>query len=148
MLETLTAAGVSTDGLVVHDGSGLAETNALTCRAVADILVVAGADSDFAATMAIAGERGTLLGRMVDTAAEGAVFAKTGTLNDSTALSGYVRSANDADIDLVFAYIANARFIGADRPVLDLQDAFAERLTGYPGTPSVEDLSPFPAAIE
>jgi D-alanyl-D-alanine carboxypeptidase/D-alanyl-D-alanine-endopeptidase (penicillin-binding protein 4) len=140
--DTLVADGVPVDRLVIDDGSGLAETNQLTCQAVAAILTNAGPTSDFAATLAIGGERGTLAARMVDSPAEGLVYAKTGTLNDATALSGYARSAQDADVELVFAYIANDEFIAAAEGILELQDAFAASLTAYPGSPSVAELSP------
>lgn len=142
LLDALETAGIPTEDLRIDDGSGLAETNLLTCQAVTALLVEAGPDSDFATTLAIAAERGTLAERMVDTPAEGAVFAKTGTLSDATALSGYVQSGNDPDIDVVFAYIANEPLVSTNRPVIDRQDSFAAALTGYPGSPSVADLSP------
>ncbi|MDH3682299.1 MAG: D-alanyl-D-alanine carboxypeptidase/D-alanyl-D-alanine-endopeptidase, partial [Acidimicrobiia bacterium] len=141
LIDVLEAEGIPTSGLRIDDGSGLAETNLLTCRAVAAVLAAAGPDSEFAATLAIAGERGTLAERMVDTPAAGAVFAKTGTLQDATALSGYAQSANDPAIDVVFAYIANEPLIQTNQPVIDLQDAFATALTSYPGRPSVAELS-------
>ena len=140
--ELLQADGVPVEGLVIDDGSGLAETNQLTCAAVAAILVNAEPGSAFASTLAIAGERGTLARRMVDTAAAGNVTGKTGTLNNVSALSGYAASGNDGDVELVFAYIANGEYIGNGEEILALQDTFAAALTGYPGAPSVGDLSP------
>ncbi len=148
VVETLAGAGIPVEGLRVDDGSGLAESNLLTCRAVAGVLAHAGADSVFAESLAVAGERGTLLLRMVDTPGEGRVFAKTGTLQDATALSGYVQSATDDDVDVIFAYIANANRIGNDEPVLDLQNIFAAALTAYPGRPTVDDLAPLPPVFE
>jgi D-alanyl-D-alanine carboxypeptidase/D-alanyl-D-alanine-endopeptidase (penicillin-binding protein 4) len=144
--EILAADGVPVDRLVIDDGSGLAESNQLTCRALAAVLANAEPGSDFAATLAIAGERGTLVNRMVDTPGEGSVAAKTGTLNNVTALSGYAASGNDADVELVFAYMANGEYIGVanNEEIIDLQDAFAASLTAYPGSPTVGDLSPLP----
>lgn len=139
--------GVPVEGLRIDDGSGLAETNLLTCRAVAAVLANAGPGSPFSQTLAISGERGTLSTRMVDTTAEGLVKAKTGTLQDATALSGYAQSRTDPEIDLIFAYIANEPFIAANQPVLELQDTFATALTGYPGRPSVDELMPLPPDV-
>ena len=138
----LAARGVPVDGLVIDDGSGLAETNRLTCRAIAAVLVDAQPGSEFASTLAIGGERGTLRLRMVDTPAEGNVLAKSGTLNGVKALSGYAASTTDGDVELIFAYIANGEYIGNDDEITGLQDTFAASLTGYPGAPSVGDLSP------
>ena len=142
LLDALAADGIPIDGIRIDDGSGLAETNLLTCQAILAVLTNAGPDSDFARTLAVAGERGTLLERMVETPAAGSVFAKTGTLNDATALSGYAQSLTDADIDLLFAYIANEQFVISNEDVLALQDSFATSLTDYPGSPSVDALSP------
>ena len=143
--DLLAADGVPLDGVVIDDASGLAETNQVTCRALASILTAAGPDSDFASTLSVAGERGSLVRRMVDTPGEGNVLAKTGTLNDVTALSGYAASSNEDDIALVFAYITNGEFVGVSEEVVGLQDAFAAALTDYPGPPTIADLSPLPA---
>ena len=145
VVEIIDEAGIPTDGLVVDDGSGLAESNRMTCAALSSLLTAAGPGSPFAGTLAIGGERGTLAGRMVDTPAAGSVFAKTGTLQDATALSGYVRSLTDPDVTLVFAYIVNDDFVSTNAAVLGLQDAFAANLTAYPGDPSIDALLPMPA---
>lgn len=141
--QILTEAGIPLEGMSIKDGSGLAETNLVTCQAMAALLATAGPDSDFATTLAIGAERGTLLLRFVDTPAEGAVFAKTGTLNSSTALSGYVRSSTEPDVDLTFAYVANEEFINT----LELQDAFVVALTAYPGRPTIDMLSPLSPTV-
>lgn len=142
VIEALVAAQIPVDGLRVADGSGLAESNLLTCRALAAVLADAGPDSAFAAGLAIAGVRGTLSERMVDTPAVGAVFAKTGTLNGATALSGYIRSANDPDVSVIFAYVANGDFIGTDDELRNLQNEFGAAMTAYPGPPAIDDLDP------
>jgi D-alanyl-D-alanine carboxypeptidase/D-alanyl-D-alanine-endopeptidase (penicillin-binding protein 4) len=148
LVSILAARGIPVTGLAVVDGSGLADgpdaanTNLLTCQALVGVLADAGAESEFAATLSIAGERGSLASRFVDSAAEGEVFAKTGTLNGSTALSGYVHSTTDPDITVVFAYIANEPQIISDEEVKGLQDPFVVDMTAYPGDPSIEVLSP------
>ncbi|MCP4223938.1 MAG: hypothetical protein GY773_11390 [Actinomycetia bacterium] len=142
VIEVLAEQGVPTEGLIVDDGSGLAESNRLTCQAMSAILSNTGADSVLGQSLAIGAERGSLLNRFVDTPAAGAIQAKTGTLNDATALSGFVRSANTDDVYLTFSYLANAEFIITDEAVRGLQDEFVVALTSFPGLPRLETLSP------
>ena len=144
VLDVLAERGVPIDGLVVNDGSGLAESNRLTCQAMSAILADAGPESALAQSMAVAAERGSLLQRFVDTPAAGEVLAKTGTLNDATALSGYVHSATDPDTHVTFAFVANEEFIITDEAIRALLDTFVVSLTGYPAGPTIEDLSPLP----
>jgi D-alanyl-D-alanine carboxypeptidase/D-alanyl-D-alanine-endopeptidase (penicillin-binding protein 4) len=142
MIEVLAEQGVPTDDLIVDDGSGLAETNRLTCQALATVLSNAGPESPLADSLAIGGVRGSLLNRFVDTPAVGDVAAKTGTLNDAIALSGFVRSDTASDTYLTFAHVANSEFIITDESVRGLQEDFIIALTTYPGAPAIEDLSP------
>lgn len=127
-------------GIVIEDGSGLAETNRLTCGLLNDLLVAAGIDSPLAQSLSIGGERGSLALRHVDTAADGNVFAKTGTLNPSTALSGYVVSAAEPGTFVTFAYISNAEIV--DNSVRDVQEPFVEELSEYPEAPAADLLDP------
>ena len=142
VLDMLAEQGVPTDDLVVDDGSGLAESNQLACQAMAAVLANTGPDSPLGRSLAIGGVRGSLLNRFVDTPAAGDVLAKTGTLNDAIALSGFVRSATTDETYLAFAHVANGEFIITDESVRDLQDDFVVALTTYPGAPAIEDLSP------
>lgn len=128
-------------GVLVVDGSGLAETNTLTCSLVAELLQDAGADSAFAGSLSIGGERGSLAQRHVDTPATGHVFAKTGTLNGVTALSGFTNSTVD-ETALVFAYIVNGELAGQDEAIRALQAPFIEQLVLYPQAPAVGLLQP------
>ena len=97
-----TAAGVAVirddlaaDGLPVSllhavDGSGLDRSDRATCPLIAAALTRAGPSGDLASTLPVAGKTGTLFRRMVNTPAAGRVIAKTGTLDDVSALSGFV----------------------------------------------------------
>lgn len=147
VFDLLTVAGIPTAGLVINDGSGLAETDRITCAAMSAILTATGPESDFARTLSVGGERGSLAARFAGTPGAGAVLAKTGTLNDATALSGFIASANDADVALSFAYVANESFIIGEEEVLGLQDVFAVGLTAYPGRPTLDTLSPRPPTV-
>lgn len=144
LLDILASSGIPIQGLVIADGSGLSENNRVTCQALGAVLSITGPSSTLGGSLAIGATRGSLLQRFVDTAAAGAVYAKTGTLNDATALSGFVRSANEPDIWITFAYVANEELIIADEEVTGLQDPFVVALTSYPGPPTIASLSPLP----
>jgi D-alanyl-D-alanine carboxypeptidase/D-alanyl-D-alanine-endopeptidase (penicillin-binding protein 4) len=78
----------------VGNGSGLFDTNRLTARSLGRLLVSCERSADlsapFLAHLAIGGVDGTLRGRFAKLAQRRAVIAKTGTLRDVVALSGYV----------------------------------------------------------
>jgi serine-type D-Ala-D-Ala carboxypeptidase/endopeptidase (penicillin-binding protein 4) len=86
----------------IVDGSGLAHANRLTARVVLRVLQYARTRDWFTTfydALPIAGNAdpaigGTLAGRMVKTAAQNNLRAKTGTLTGVTALSGYVADKN------------------------------------------------------
>lgn len=137
----LKAAGVPTDGLRVDDGSGLAETDRVTCRTLAAVLTRAGPDSALASSLSIGATRGSLHDRFVNTPGAGRVHAKTGTLKDSVALSGYVLSATDPDMTLTFVVVANREAIPIEAQ-RNVQDTLVSALTAWPGTPAVTALAP------
>lgn len=128
------------EGIEIHDGSGLSEDDLLRCGLLNAILKASGIDSPLAQSLSIGGERGSLQFRHVDTDADGNVFAKTGTLNPSTALSGFVISADEPDTVLTFAYISNAELVAST--VRDVQEPFIEDLTEYPEAPPTDELDP------
>ncbi len=89
--------GVPTDGFAQVDGSGLSRNNRVSAEQVvallAAVLAMDDATSDaFFASLAVAGRTGTLEKRMKGTPAEGAVFAKTGWILGTSALSGLIRA--------------------------------------------------------
>ncbi|HST14164.1 MAG TPA: D-alanyl-D-alanine carboxypeptidase/D-alanyl-D-alanine-endopeptidase [Gaiellaceae bacterium] len=91
----LAGAGVPLAGVVIADGSGLSLLDRLTATAIARILTTSWSEpalkTAFWSALPAAGEQGTLVHRLNRTAAVGAVRAKTGTTNEASALSGYVR---------------------------------------------------------
>ena len=93
----LRALGVSASDFRLRDGSGLSYEDRLTARGVS-LLLRKAAGSDWSryyyGSLAIAGRDGTLEDRMRGTAAQGNLHAKTGTLNVSSCLSGYVTNAS------------------------------------------------------
>ena len=155
--------GVQTAGIVIVDGSGLSIHNRLTCELIADLLLQAGPDSPLVTGLAVAGESGTLRNCDAGLGAAGAdsgtgttvpvsrtVWAKTGTLNDVSALAG-MTVARNGDV-LTFALIANRegliRDLGSDPGFCnDLQRRLIAAAAGHPYGPSSADaaLHPQPA---
>jgi D-alanyl-D-alanine carboxypeptidase/D-alanyl-D-alanine-endopeptidase (penicillin-binding protein 4) len=90
----LERSGLSDKGVVVKNGSGLFDANRTTASSLARLLRWAWQEptvrSEFVAQLAIGGVDGTLHKRFPQTRAHRAVRAKTGTLEDAIALSGYV----------------------------------------------------------
>lgn len=138
--EILTGLGVPMNDVIVNDGSGLAESNRLTCDALAALLTLAGRDSVLAESLAVAGEGGTLSQRFRDTPIAGQVHAKTGSLSGVRALSGFADSSLDDD-SLTFSYIINDPELAGDVE-LQAQEPLLLSLIQYPEGPSIDELSP------
>jgi D-alanyl-D-alanine carboxypeptidase/D-alanyl-D-alanine-endopeptidase (penicillin-binding protein 4) len=104
----LESARVPRYGFAFSDGSGMSTYNRLAPRAVVTFLRWAAAQPWGAAwreTLPIAGVDGTLAKRFKDTALEGRLFAKTGTINATHALSGYMTARSGRT--LTFSIFAN-----------------------------------------
>ncbi len=106
--ELLTHLGVSTTNLVVKDASGLSKENRVTAYQVAQLLMVIKHDPKYARLISglpVGGITGTLRKRFIETApnAIGLVKAKTGTLNGTANLAGYVESGNHEYIFVIIA---------------------------------------------
>ena len=106
--------GPLADGLVVADGSGLSSYNRLTCSALAELLVLAGPGSPMVEGLSVAGKSGTLRNCVPVPSLPGrqelnTVKAKTGQLNDVTAVAGTTVAANGET--LTFVMIANKPLI-------------------------------------
>lgn len=131
------------DGTVQFDGSGLADDNRVTCRAVQAILDREGPGSAFAAGLPVAGQTGTLAERFVGTPLAGRLHAKTGTLNQSTALAGYLQTLQGSQAS--FAFLMN---VPAPERITDDDVALEEQLAGilvnYPETVDIATLAPKP----
>lgn len=137
--------GIPLTGLIISDGSGLSTYNRLTCDLIADLLLRAGPDSPLVEGLSVLGEIGTLRNCQVPAwVADGTVRAKTGTLNDVTALAGVTESKN-AEF-LTFVMIANSAGIGADLGFCNsLQRHMITATAGHPYGPSVDAVAPLPA---
>lgn len=104
----LSELGVNSDGLAIFDGSGLSKKNRISPRTIVELLMLIRKDSKYSSIyegLPIAGETGTLVKRFKDTpAAIGAVKAKTGWVNRSVTLAGYVKSGEK---EYAFAILAD-----------------------------------------
>jgi D-alanyl-D-alanine carboxypeptidase len=104
----LTDMGISTSNLVVKDASGLSKENRVTARQISQLLMVIYHDPKFISLikgLPVGGVSGTLQHRFIETAptAVGLVRAKTGTLNGTTNLAGYVESGEHQYIFVIIA---------------------------------------------
>lgn len=121
--ETLTKLGVDPTGYVLADGSGLSRHNLVSPQAIAQTLK-AMANSPLAdvyrASLPVAGLSGTLKDRLRDTAAQGILQGKTGTMSGVVALSGYLDPSNYEP--LVFSIIVNQ----SDLPAATIRQAIDE----------------------
>lgn len=105
----LTSAGLAKGSYRYENGSGLFDSNRFTPNQIARVLMAAQHDfrwgPDFLASLSIAGTDGTLSRRMLGTAAERQLRAKTGTLDGVSALSGV--AAIDSQAPLLFSILIN-----------------------------------------
>jgi D-alanyl-D-alanine carboxypeptidase/D-alanyl-D-alanine-endopeptidase (penicillin-binding protein 4) len=101
-------AGAPRIGWDLSDGSGMSTYNRMSPRAVAALLRWAATQSwgaAWRATFPVAGVDGTLRSRFRDSSLQGRLFAKTGTLNATNALSGYLIAHSGQT--LIFSFFAN-----------------------------------------
>ena len=138
--------GVDPSRIVVADGSGLSRYNYVTARTLVDVLQRMHDDprhaSPFLATLPVAARSGTLAMRLRGTAAAGNVHAKTGSMSNVRALSGYVTSADGEA--LAFAVLAN-NFPGPAGPILAVIDRLVEQLALSTRSESGRQAPPAPS---
>ena len=130
-------AGIDSADVAIADGSGLSPQNLTTARAVVRWLThldrgAALPPGAFAALLPTPGAKGTLERRFRGLVPDSALHAKTGTLTNVSALSGYV--ATHAGERVVFALLSNgnARSIA---PAREAEDALVALLARFERTP-------------
>ncbi len=105
----LTEIGVPADGIVQYDGSGLSRHNLITPSAVVSLYEYMAKRSRYSLawrnSLTIGGVDGTLARRFKGTRAEANMRGKTGTIDQVSALSGYVRTATGEE--LVVSIVVN-----------------------------------------
>ncbi|KAA6463187.1 D-alanyl-D-alanine carboxypeptidase/D-alanyl-D-alanine-endopeptidase [Acidobacteria bacterium AB60] len=111
----LLGAGVDDNDFFFYDGCGMSMDDRIAPRALTKLLAYASRQSwgaAWKATLPVAGVDGTLSGRFKNSPLRGKISAKTGTLNESSALSGYVTTASGKT--LAFAVMVNGHRPGSN----------------------------------
>ena len=129
--ETLTEMGIEKESYIYADGSGLSRLNLVSPHALVQALWFMyrhPSFKDFYGALAIAGVDGTLADRMKNTKAENNVHAKTGSIANVSAISGYLLTA-DGEM-LAFSVLANNFLVTRDKAEY-LQERALERLANF-----------------
>jgi serine-type D-Ala-D-Ala carboxypeptidase/endopeptidase (penicillin-binding protein 4) len=114
----LVNAGVDDNDFFLYDGSGMSPDDRIAPRALTRLLTYASQQTwgqEWRASLPIAGEDGTLAARFKDSPLKGKMWAKTGTLNEVNALSGYLTAASGKM--LAFSILVNGRRPGSNAEV-------------------------------
>ena len=139
MMLTLAARGLDTSQLSIRDGSGLDLADKITCALMAQVLQREGLDSAIGAGLPIAGRTGTLADEFTGTEAVGRMHAKSGSLRNTKALSGFVETKFGNITFSLLLNFANARDPKNFRPIWS---ALLEALVTYPSGPDPATLQP------
>ncbi|MGB3049383.1 MAG: D-alanyl-D-alanine carboxypeptidase/D-alanyl-D-alanine-endopeptidase [Polyangiales bacterium] len=135
--EELGKMGVDTNGLVMVNGSGLFDGNQVAPQHLTQTLVAAYRDpairAEYVAHLAVAGSDGTLKSRLEDLPRPRMVRAKTGTLRDVIALSGYV--LGEPSHSVAFSFLANG-IAGRQAEAKQLADDIVRALATYAVEPA------------
>jgi D-alanyl-D-alanine carboxypeptidase/D-alanyl-D-alanine-endopeptidase (penicillin-binding protein 4) len=110
----LVDAGVSDADFFFYDGSGMSMDDRITPRAYTQLLSFATRQAwgvPWRATFPVAGVDGSLYGRFRNSPLRGKLWAKTGTLNETNALSGYLQTASGKT--LAFSILVNGHRPGS-----------------------------------
>jgi len=111
-------AGVDTNDFFLYDGSGMSNDDRIAPRAVTRLLAYAAGQpwgAEWRSSLPIGGVDGTISGRFRNSPVKGRVRAKTGTLSETNALSGYI--AADSGKTIVFSILVNGHRPGSNAEV-------------------------------
>jgi D-alanyl-D-alanine carboxypeptidase/D-alanyl-D-alanine-endopeptidase (penicillin-binding protein 4) len=129
----LLSAGVARDAATIVNGSGLFKGGAVTPDALVKLLGHVYRDPalrpEYVAQLAVAGRDGTLATRLTDLKRPRVVRAKTGTLDDAVALSGYVLGPT-GEAALAFSFLVNG-ISGKQWMARDLADNMVRAMVAY-----------------
>ena len=111
----LVDSGVSDGDFFFYDGSGMSMDDRIAPRAYAQLLAYASRQAWGAAwrdTFPVAGVDGTLASQFKNSPLKGRLWAKTGTLDETNALSGYLTTASGKT--LAFSILVNGHRPGSE----------------------------------
>jgi serine-type D-Ala-D-Ala carboxypeptidase/endopeptidase (penicillin-binding protein 4) len=112
------SAGVAKDDFFFYDGSGMSANDLIAPRAYTTLLTYAARQpwgEAWKSTFPVAGVDGSLGSRFKTSPLKGKLFAKTGTLNEVNALSGYLTAASGRT--LAFSILVNGHLPGSDAEI-------------------------------
>jgi serine-type D-Ala-D-Ala carboxypeptidase/endopeptidase (penicillin-binding protein 4) len=112
----LVNAGIDDGDFFLYDGSGVSPRDEITPRALTQLLSYGSKQFwgvGWRETLPMAGVDGTLDRRFQNSTLKGKLWAKTGTLNEVNALSGYLTAASGKT--LAFSILVNGRRPGSDQ---------------------------------
>jgi D-alanyl-D-alanine carboxypeptidase/D-alanyl-D-alanine-endopeptidase (penicillin-binding protein 4) len=115
-------AGLDPDDFLFFDGSGLSDHDLVAPRATATFLAYVAEQPWFPqwkSSLPDAGENGSLSRRFPDAPVKGHIFAKTGTLGESRALSGYLDAASGRTVIFSIFVDDHTPATTADRVTMD-----------------------------
>jgi D-alanyl-D-alanine carboxypeptidase/D-alanyl-D-alanine-endopeptidase (penicillin-binding protein 4) len=141
----LTQFEIDDSKLVVADASGLSKKNKITAKLMGELLYKIRKDERYALlyeSLPVGGVSGTLQNRFTTTApsAVGLVRAKTGTLNGTATLAGYVQST-----DREYVFVTLADDIAKGNAALSKARAAIDRVLGRIAAPNIPaEISPAP----
>jgi D-alanyl-D-alanine carboxypeptidase/D-alanyl-D-alanine-endopeptidase (penicillin-binding protein 4) len=118
----LISAGVAPNDFVLFDGCGLSVQDLVTPRAFTSLLAYAARQSwgeAYRASLPVGGVDGSLSTRFKQSLLDGKVFAKTGTLGEARALSGYLVAASGQTVAFSIMCTDHSPSLPADRTAMD-----------------------------
>lgn len=130
------ADGLPADQFAAVDGSGLDRSDRATCSLILGALARKPSLKD---ELPVAGKDGTLYDRFKASPAAGRLHAKTGSLDNVAALSGWVDQPGSTP-PLAFSFIANG--FTKDAQGRALGDRLGDTLARYPDAPTAASLAP------
>ena len=137
----LVTLGIDTTQIITADGSGLGSGNIVTCNILLQLI-----DADLRTPprvlttgLPVAGVSGTLFDKFLGTSVAGRLQAKTGSLTNVRALTGFLPTSLG---NLEFSLVLNFPDAQADEVYSPIWNALAMAIAPYPAGPSVDVLQP------
>jgi len=140
MGDRLVSWGVPTDGMELFDGSGLSTSDRVSCAILLGVLQHGSIDDAVGQGLPVAASSGTLADVFGGSMLAGRMRAKTGTLNNVKALSGYVPLEGGGTIE--FSLIQNSPNVDDGAYLVFWQKVLGPALVTYPSGPTAAQLAP------
>ncbi len=139
--QVLLDVGIDPSRMVVADGSGLSRENRVSAKTMAELLFKLRKDPQYEllyTSLPVGGVSGTLRSRFLTTApgAVGLVHAKTGTLNGTVSLAGYIESGEH---EYIFVTVADK--IGRSSRAANKARALMDRILGRIASPDIDSAT-------